>query len=120
MNLYLDEDSVNRLLVQLLQSAGHDVAVPSDIGLVSRSDAVSLRYAIGADRSLLTANHDDFRELHDLIQTAGGTHPGILVVRCDNNRRRDMTPRRIVAAIARLFASGVPIKNELIILNQWR
>lgn len=120
MNLYLDEDSVQRLLVQLLRGAGHDVAVPSDIGLLSRSDAVSLRFAIGTDRSLLTANHDDFRELHDLILTAGGAHPGILVVRRDNDRRRDLTPRGIVSAIAHLLASGVPIKNELIILNQWR
>ncbi len=120
MKLYVDEDSVHRLLVQLLQQAGHDIAIPLDVGLVGRSDAVSLRYSIGADRALLTANHDDFRELHDLIHSAGGAHAGILIVRRDNDRRRDLTPRGIVSAISHLLASGVPIENEFIILNQWR
>lgn len=120
MKLYVDEDSVYRLLVQRLQHAGHDVANPSDVGLLGRSDAVSLRFSIDAHRTLLTANHDDFRELHDLIHSAGGTHAGIFIVRRDNDRRRDLTPRGIVSAITNLLASGVPGDNEFIILNQWR
>jgi hypothetical protein len=120
MNLYVDEDSVHALLIRLLERAGHDVEAPSDVGLVGRSDPVNLRYSINSRRSLLTANHDDFRELHDLIRQAGGNHFGILVVRRDNDRRRDLTPRGIVTAISHLLAVNAPIENEFIILNQWR
>ena len=120
MKLYVDEDSVHGLLVRLLQRAGHDVEAPSDVGLMGRSDAVNLRYSISSRRSLLTANHDDFRELHQLILQAGGTHPGLLVIRRDNDRRRDPTPRGIVTAISNLLAAGIPIENEFIILNNWR
>ena len=51
---------------------------------------------------------------------AKGTHPGILIVRRDNDRRRDLTPRGIVTAISHLVAANVPIENEFIILNHWR
>jgi hypothetical protein len=68
----------------------------------------------------VSGNHDDYRELHDLIQMAAGGHAGILMVRRDNDRRRDLTPRGIVAAIAHLLAAGVPVENEFIILNHWR
>ena len=42
---------------------------------------------------------EDFTLLHDLVLLAGGHHPGILVVRRDNNPIRDMSPGAIVRAI---------------------
>jgi hypothetical protein len=45
---------------------------------------------------------------------------GILIVRRDNDRRRDLTPRGIVTAISHLLAANSPIENQFIILNQWR
>lgn len=120
MKLYVDEDSVHGLLVRLLQRAGHDSEVPSDVGLIGRSDPVQHRYSISANRSLLSANRDDFRELHDLILQARGVHPGILIIRRDNDRRRDLTPRGIVTAIGNLLAANVPVENQFIILNHWR
>lgn len=120
MRLYLDDDSVETLLVRLLKRAGHDVELPRDAGLTGRSDPVHLQRAITTDRRLLSRNHDDFEELDDLIEAAGGTHSGILIVRRDNDRRRDLTPRGIVTAISHLLAAGVPVENEFIILNQWR
>ena len=47
-------------------------------------------------------------------------HTGILVVCHDNDPLRDLTPKGIVAAIRKLEASGAPIVNEYIVLNQWR
>lgn len=120
MRLYLDDDSVGTLLVRLLMHAGHDTKLPQDVGLVGRSDPVHFRYSIRANRTLLSANHDDFEELHDLVLEAGGTHPGILIVRWDNDRRRDLTPRGIVTAIGNLLASNVPVESQFVILNQWR
>jgi hypothetical protein len=120
MNLYVDEDSVHATLVRLLRRAHHDIGIPSDAGLVGRSDAVQLRHSINVRRPLLSANHRDFRDLHDLIQIAVGRHAGILIVRRDNDRRRDLTPRGIVTANSHLLAASVPIENEFIILNHWR
>jgi len=38
MNLYLDDDSVDALLVRLLQHAGHDVQIPADVAISGRRD----------------------------------------------------------------------------------
>jgi predicted nuclease of predicted toxin-antitoxin system len=54
MNLYLDDDSVDPLLVRLLRQAGHDVQCPQDVGRMGSHDAVHLRHAIQTDRVLLT------------------------------------------------------------------
>ena len=120
MKLYLDDDSVHDLLVRLFQSAGHNIEIPSDVGLVGRSDPVHFRYSISANRALLSANHRDFEVLHDLVLESGGADPGILIIRRDNDRRRDLTPRGIVTAIGNLLAANVPVENQFIILNHWR
>jgi hypothetical protein len=68
----------------------------------------------------LTRNHDDFVDLHEVIQAAAGSHPGLLVVRYDNDPSRDMTARGICASISKLSGAGVPIKNQVHILNHGR
>jgi len=120
MNLYLDDDMTDKWLIALLRKGGHTVVLPSDIGKAGTSDPRHLEYTIQQSLVLLTANHDDFLDLHDVILAARGTHPGILIVRFDNDSSRDMKPPDIVRAIAKLEASGVPIVNELHVLNHWR
>jgi predicted nuclease of predicted toxin-antitoxin system len=117
MRLFIDEDSVETLLLRLLRQAGHDLLTTFDAGLAGEADARQLTHAVNEQRVLLTHNHDDYEDLHLLIRATGGVHPGILVVRKDNDPRRDMTPRGIVNAIAKLDASGSPIANEFNILN---
>ncbi len=90
MRLYLDDDSTSGLLVRLLNRAGHDVRLPIDIGVAGRNDAVHLTHAILEGRVLITYNADDFEELHNLVQPAGGHYPGVLAVRKDNNPKRDL------------------------------
>jgi hypothetical protein len=68
----------------------------------------------------LSRNYDDFEELHDLIMEARGHHPGIHLVRQDNNPKRDLTPPGIVRAIGKLVAAGVPVADQCMILNHWR
>jgi hypothetical protein len=65
-------------------------------------------------------NHDDFEDLHLLIRGTRGQHPGILIVRADNDPSRDMKDQDVARAIAKLHSAGVPIANELHILNHWR
>jgi Domain of unknown function (DUF5615) len=120
MMLYLDDDSVDKLLIALLEKAGHDVFVPPEAGRQTVNDQVHLLNAILAERTLLTHNCSDFEELHSLVEGSGGHHPGIILVRQDNDRRRDMKPHDIVAAIANLIASGTPMRDELITLNHFR
>ncbi len=120
MRLYLDDDSADPLLVQLLQNAGHDVELPQTAGLSGSPDPIHLMHAIGDSRVFLTKNYKDFENLHNLVIVDQGHHPGILVVRQDNDPKRDLTPRGIVRAIAKLEAAGVPIGDCFHILNHWR
>ena len=51
---------------------------------------------------------------------AGGHHSGILVVRFDDDPRRNMTDGRIVSAITKLEVAGVRILDGIHVLNHWR
>jgi hypothetical protein len=120
MNLYLDDNSDDLVLAALLRKAGHAVGRPVDFGLAGASDARHLEQAIRIGLVVLTADREDFRDLHGLVRTSGGSHSGILVVRYDNDPKRDMKPKHIVAAIGKLERSGVSIVNQIAVLNQWR
>ena len=120
MRLYLDDDTVEVHLIQLLRRAGHDVVIPSDVGHAGENDAVHLRAALLDQRAILTHNYGDFEDLHDLVIDSTGHHFGVLLVRKDNNPARDLTRHGIVRAIAKLLAAGVPVADELIVRNHWR
>lgn len=120
MHLYLDDDSVNPLLISLLTADGHDVQIPAHVGLSGRKDPEHLTQAVKVGRVLLTHNHDDFELLHALVLQAGGHHPGILAVRRDNDARRDLKPKGIVRALRNLIAAGVPIADSVNVLNHYR
>jgi predicted nuclease of predicted toxin-antitoxin system len=120
MNLYLDDDSCHGILATLLRQAGHDVVDPMQAGIPGQNDPVHLAWTIRQRRVIVSKNHRDFEELHLLIMACGGHHPGVIMVRQDNDRARDLTPRGIVVAIRKLEASGTPTADSFIILNQWR
>jgi predicted nuclease of predicted toxin-antitoxin system len=120
MRIYLDDDSAAQLLARLLRQAGHEVQIPADVGLSGEDDAVHLTHAVKDDRVLLTGNHRDFLNLHNLIMQVHGHHPGILVARRDNDPKRDLTPRSIVRAIRNFQTSNIPVLDEYVILNHWR
>jgi predicted nuclease of predicted toxin-antitoxin system len=120
MNLYLDDNSIDPLLQSLLRNDGHSVLTPENAALNGASDSRHFTFAIQEGLVILTADSLDFEELHLLILAAGGNHPGILLVRFDNDRKRDMKPRHIAAAVTRLESAGIVLINQLILLNQWR
>jgi predicted nuclease of predicted toxin-antitoxin system len=119
MKIYLDDNLDDLTLAILLLKAGH-VVRPADAGLVGATDTRHLTHAVGKGLVLLTADRDDFRDLHHLVLAAAGTHPGILVVRYDNDVKRDMRPKDVVTAVGKLERSELVLVNELVILNQWR
>lgn len=120
MNLYLDENMAGGILVTMLRNAHHAVSVPVDAELIGVTDPRQFAHAIQSNLVIVTQDRDDFRDLHDLVVTAGGAHPGVLFVCHDNDPTHDMTPRGIVTAIGKLEASGVPLANHVYFLNQWR
>jgi Domain of unknown function (DUF5615) len=120
MNAYLDDDVAERRLIALLEKAAHSPRTPAQAALSGAADARHFIYACRNQFVLLSRNHDDFLDLHQVVEATGGSHSGIVIVRFDNDPRRDMTPRGIVAAIGRLEASGVPVAGRFLILNHWR
>lgn len=119
LGLYLDDCINDRLLARLLVQAGHTVVRPVDVGNDGVDDPVHLSYAVQHDLIVVTKDPDDFHALHRLDQN----HPGIFGIYQDNDRRRDMMPPDIVAAIGRIEAAvphGYPIASEFHILNDWR
>ena len=120
MKIYLDDDCASHVLTQALRRAGHDVQTPTDAGLSGRNDAVHMRQAALEQRALLTRNHDDFEELHELLMDAKGHHSGIVVIRRDNDPKRNLKASGVVRAIANFQAAGLGLRDQYVILNQWR
>src|SRR5215471_11479383 len=120
MNLYLDDDAADRRLVALLTNAGHRIVGPASVYLAGAPDAWHCIHAMQQSLVLVTRNHDDCLSLHEVVQTARITHPGILIIRFDNDPTRDMTPRHIVTAIAHLEYAEVPLENQIYVLNHGR
>jgi hypothetical protein len=120
MEFYLDDCADANHLVILLRRAGHTVRTPRTDGTLGVDDPVHLAHAAARGAALVTKNPDDFRLLHHEWQTQGRTHHGILLIYEENIRGKDMEPADIVQAIDRLLASGVPVVNELHVLNHWR
>jgi hypothetical protein len=88
--------------------------------MAGKDDPVHLGHAVRSNRVLLSHNHRDFENLHNLVMIVGGHHPGILVVRRDNNPKRDLDERGIVRAIGKLVAAGAGLADNFHVLNHWR
>jgi len=120
MRILINENMSSPRLAAVLRGAGIDVAFSSHLGVRSQSDARVLTDAINQRRLVLTRDYEDYTDLHDLIVTSGGNHPGILVVRFDDDPTRNMSHRAICTAIGNLESAGVPIENQVHALNHWR
>jgi predicted nuclease of predicted toxin-antitoxin system len=120
MRVYLDDNMASPVLAGLLRNAGHDVELPADANMTGENDPVHLAHAIQKDRSCLTYDYSDFEDLHELILAAQGHHPGILVVRQDNDPRRDLKRPGIVRAIRNLLTARAAVVDQYIVLNHWR
>ena len=120
MEFYLDDCADANDLILWLQQAGHVVYSPRGEGTRGVDDPIHLAHAAARGYALITKNPDDFRLLHQDWQQRGQSHSGILLIYEENIRGKDMEPADIVQAIENLLSSGVPIINELHVLNHWR
>jgi predicted nuclease of predicted toxin-antitoxin system len=120
MRLLIDENLSSPRLASRLRAQAHDPVLAADVGLLSTTDARVLTFAISQGLPVLTRDAQDFEDLHDLVIAAAGRHPGILIVRFDNDPRHNLTDRGIATAISKLESSGVSIRDRIHTLNQWR
>lgn len=120
MRIVIDENMSSHRLAAQLRAAGHDIVLAQDVGLQSASDARVLTWAVGPGLLVLTRDHEDYTDLHQLVQAVSGQHPGILVVRFDNDPRHNLSERGIATALRKLEASAVVLANQIHVLNQWR
>jgi hypothetical protein len=120
MTLYVDDDSCAAALMAMLRKAGHDVLIPADIGMSGSHDAEHLLRSIQEGRVFQTRNYTDFDPIHKLIIGCSGVHFGILVIRQENDRRKNMSYKAIVTAIGKVEQAYADLGNELVILNDWR
>ena len=118
--IYLDDCIYRKLLVSLLRQHGYVVRTPVEAGISGAPDAVHLEYASRHGYVLLTKNPRDFRILHSLWQDEGRRHAGIWLIYEERDKSKNMSLSDIVRAIGNLLASGLPIANELHVLNYWR
>lgn len=120
MRLYLDDDVAFPHLLQALKKAGHDVQVPEDVGMVGEADSLHLAHAIKQYRVVLSRNYTDFENLHALVMACGGHHPGILLIRRDDDPRRNLRPQHVVRALAKLQKAGAAVADRCQPLNPWK
>lgn len=108
------------VLLMYSARAGYVVVSPRDAGTLGWDDSDHLEYAAQHGHALLTYDPQDFQDWHHLWQSQGRQHSGIFLVYQDNDPSRDMTANDIVRALANLQASGLPITNNIHVLNHWR
>jgi predicted nuclease of predicted toxin-antitoxin system len=120
MRIYIDDDSIAHHLIRFLRDAGHDVLLPEQVGLSGKRDPEHLTYAILNRRVLITRNYRDFHLLDILIRSSGGQHPGIILIRQDDQKRNDMKPHQIVQATKKIQSTLADLTNQCLTINHWR
>ncbi len=79
IHLYIDEDSMNRALVNGLKARNIDVTTAFEANMIEQPDEAQLDYAASEGRVLYSFNVGDFYQLHTLYLSSGKTHPGIVL-----------------------------------------
>ncbi|MEI8016797.1 MAG: DUF5615 family PIN-like protein [Schlesneria sp.] len=114
--IYIDEDSMDRVLVAALRARGVDVLTALEADMIERDDAEHLAFATSSKRVLLTCNTGDFCQLHQDWLTAEEVHSGIV---CMQQQAQSTGPR--LRRLLRLFSTigAEEMQNRLEFLNNW-
>jgi len=124
LSIYLDDCVDDDHLIAALQKEGFKVVSPRRVGTMGWSDKAHLEFCAQQGFVILTANADDFHDLHEEWQKQGKRHAGIVAICREKDVRKHMRIKDIVSALKKLLnahcQSGLPITNEFIVLNHWR
>jgi hypothetical protein len=116
IQLYIDEDSMDRALVRALQARGVDVTTALVEGMIERLDIDHLEYAIQQGRVLFSFNIGDFYQLHTEYLAQGKHHTGIVL--CPQQRYPvGEQMRRLLKLIA--TKSAEEMKDTVEFLSAW-
>jgi hypothetical protein len=78
IKLYLDEDTINRALINALRSRNVDVLTAQEAEQMGRSDQDQLAYATALNRTIFTFNTRDFVQLPvEYLGTGPAATPGL-------------------------------------------
>jgi hypothetical protein len=120
MICYLDDDVDQDLLIRLAAKQGHQLISPRAVGHSGDSDALQFLYAASRGMPILTRNASDFEALHEFAIGIGGRHAGLIIIYDEHDRRKNMRPPEIVAALSNLESASSPLLNQLVALNHFR
>ena len=116
IRLYMDEDSMDRSLLQALRARAVDVITAFEAGMIERSDADHLDYATTQGRVLYTCNVGDFYRLHTDYMAQGRSHAGIILARQQRYSIGEQM-RRLLKLVATRSAEAM--KNTVEFLRVW-
>lgn len=117
VRLYLDEDSMDKSLIQALRARNIDVITAFESGMIERVDQDHLDFATTQGRTLFSFNVGDFYRLHSAYLEENKTHAGIILSRQQQYSVGEQM-RRLLKLIASISADQM--KNRVEFLGSWR
>ncbi|CBN59335.1 MULTISPECIES: DUF5615 family PIN-like protein [Kamptonema] len=79
IRLYMDEDAMDRQLVQALRVRGVDAITVGELEITGTSDEIHLVLASELGRVIYTFNVGDFCRLHSTFMAVENSHAGIII-----------------------------------------
>jgi len=114
--LYIDEDSMDRMLVRALRSRNVDVITVQEVKRTAYIDAEQLDWATAQNRVIYSGNIGDFYNLHTTYITEGRLHAGIILV-----QQQRYSVGEQLRGILNLMAtkSAEEMRNQLVFLGAY-
>jgi Domain of unknown function (DUF5615) len=115
VRLYIDEDAMDRRLVDALRGRGVDLTTAGETATTGFSDEAQLILATAQGRVFYTFNVGDFCQLHGQFLAEGRDHAGIVVSLQDYAIGEQM--RRLLKLMAARSAESMV--NQLVFLSSY-
>lgn len=116
IRLYMDEDAMDRDLVQALRARGVDVLTALEAGKIERVDSEHLDHAMAQGRVLYSFNVADFWRLHTAYMASTRAHAGMVLAHQQRYSVGEQA-RRLLKLIA--TRSAEEMKNRVEFLGHW-
>jgi hypothetical protein len=117
IRLYIEEDAMDKDLVQALRARGIDVLTAFEAGMIERKDEEHLKYATAEGRVLYSFNAGDYYRLHTAFLVQEKSHAGIIVARQQHYSIGEQIRRLLKLIAAR---SAETMRNQVEFLSAWR
>lgn len=116
IRLYMDEDAMDKALIQALCARDVDVMTALDAGMIACQDAQHLEHATAQGRVLYSFNVGDFYRLHTAFLAQGRSHAGMVLAQQQRYSVGDQM-RRLLKLIA--AKSAEDMRNQVEFLSAW-